>query len=66
MSRQDLFDAMVSRHHVMLIDPMKGENYGYINGIKVEDGSGYSFIVTLNTKFNGTYQNVDIYYRCKS
>lgn len=65
MSRQDLFDCMVNRHGVILYS--MGKSYsGFINGIKVEDGSGYSFIVTMNTKVDGTYKNVDLYYRCKS
>jgi len=62
MSRQDLFNAMVSRFFVSLQSCGKQYN-GYINGIAVEDGSGYSFNVTLNVKDGNTSRNIVIYYR---
>lgn len=65
MSRQDLFDAMVSRSFVSL--QSCGQQYsGYINGIAVEDGSGYSFNVTMNVREyypSQTCKNITIYYR---
>lgn len=66
MSRQQLFDAMVSRSIVSL--ESAGQIYrGYINGIAIEDGSGYSFNITMNPCWpSHNYQNIVIYYRCKS
>ena len=72
MSRQQLFDAMVSRMFVSLYSRHFQTNLcGYINGIAVEDGSGFSFIVKLNTKvvddfYGEVYKNIDMYYRCNS
>jgi len=52
MTRQELFDAMVNRTPVTI-----KKHKGIINQIAVEDGSGYSFIVTLS---NG----ITLYVRC--
>ena len=48
--RQVWFNAMLNR------TPMKvGHLYGLVNGIKMEDGSGQSFIITMSVD-GTTYQ----------
>jgi len=47
---RDIVDAMRGRYEILLYDAVNMPIVGLVNGIRVEDGGGRNFLVTLYTK----------------
>jgi len=58
MTREQLFQAMVDRRPVTI----QGREW-LIQGVTMEDGSGYSFILNL-LHFSNGHTHATAYYRC--
>jgi hypothetical protein len=61
MTRDELFQAMVSRSFVSIVENDGKRRYYRLVSITMEDGSGYSFILTLQNGGGGTFKK---HYRC--
>jgi hypothetical protein len=46
----DIVEAMRGRYEILLYDAVDMPFIGVVNGMRVEDGSGRKFLVTLLTK----------------
>lgn len=46
----DIVEAMRGRYEILLYDSVDMPFIGLVNGMRVEDGSGRKFLVTLLTK----------------
>jgi len=61
MTRDELFQAMVSRSYVSIVESDGKRRYYRIISMMMEDGSGFSFILTMQNGGGGTFEK---HYRC--